>query len=523
MVNPQISRVHQNEGELYTRTRLVDTNKAATQRVNDSILGPLLALDDSGNPITVCADDGFLVEATANLVVKVNAGWALHYVNEDHSADPYALLWRRAVLAADALLSVDGGGAADRTDIVQVRAVETQQDALTVPYMDGAGNKSNVSVYTRYLDSCEVQVKTGVEGGPVPTPDAGWFKVAEIFVGLGAVAIVPGDITDTRTAPQTSFAASVLDLLVRNNLLVRNDLTVWDDLTLGGDGSPVESRVVFRRSQGAGGQWVLEVHGRDAGEGAAAYQIFLRATRRTYAGDGVDTVEWRVAGPDGYPNGPADDGDACDVVLGGSVGMRAMRIRATEDAGGNKLLRFMLDDALPETNPPAALLDVYEDGRLALPQSPSIAVKLPINSGSVDAATTSKINANGEVVITDAAVQATYLLDVPDHLDADGVTLEPVTVDVWMKTPNTNGGSVTAQVMQLDDPLAAGATTPNAVSDVKSWAGNPTGAVSKQTITLNGAYAPGSGKPLMLVLIAGTGDVARLRAVTVNYTRHRLP
>jgi hypothetical protein len=131
----------------------------------------------------------------------------------------------------------------------------------------------------------------------------------------------------------------------------------------------VESRVVFRRSQGAGGQWVLEVHGRDAGEGAAAYQIFLRATRRTYAGDGVDTVEWRVAGPDGYPNGPADDGDACDVVLGGSVGMRAMRIRATEDAGGNKLLRFMLDDALPETNPPTALLDIYPGGKIVNPST----------------------------------------------------------------------------------------------------------------------------------------------------------
>jgi hypothetical protein len=351
--NPQVSRVHQNEGELYLRTRLVNTNHAARQRVNDTVLGLLLALDDSGDPLTVCAGNAFLVEATTNLVVKVNAGWALQYTNEDQGADPYAALWRRARLAADANLSVDAGGADDRIDIVQVRAVETQQDQESCEYMDEDGNKSDVPLYTRYLEACEVQVKKGVEDpAPVaPDPDAGWFKVAEIAVGAGVSAILGGDINDSRTAPQTSFAASLYDLLVRN------DLTVWDDLILGGDGSPVEPRVLLRRAGSS--DWVLSIYGAKQGETAGlAAQLFLRATR--YTSGGVDRVEWNITGPKGYGVAIADDGEAADCVLGGAAA--DWRIRATKTAAGKRLLRFMLDGL-----PPTSFLDIDEDGKIINP------------------------------------------------------------------------------------------------------------------------------------------------------------
>ena len=96
-------------------------------------------------------------------------------------------------------ISLVNGGAADRIDIIEVRAKETDYDAKIRAFKDPAtGVVSYQSVDTKIRYEMESQIVQGTEGsGNAPSTTSGWIKLAEILVSAGeSTSILNADITN---------------------------------------------------------------------------------------------------------------------------------------------------------------------------------------------------------------------------------------------------------------------------------------------------------------------------------------
>ncbi len=98
-------------------------------------------------------------------------------------------------------ITITGGGAQDRIDIIEVRPVRSNYNPISRTFQDPITLQiTNATVNTRVEYTYEWQVVEGVEGG-APTAasrTAGWIKIAEIYVLASASNIDQDDIDDYR-------------------------------------------------------------------------------------------------------------------------------------------------------------------------------------------------------------------------------------------------------------------------------------------------------------------------------------
>jgi hypothetical protein len=537
--NNLAGRSLQNDGQLYSRTYFNNAQRAAMQRLTDVVMGPLFAVDGSGNGRTVCFGDGLEVASAGGLDLDVAPGHFLQWVDEDQNADPYAPRWRRGRLAAAATLSLAAGGADPRIDIVQARADESLEDTISVPYMSPAGVKSNVPLPTRYADSIAVEVKQGTEAGSpsAPTPDPGFFVVAEIAVAAAALSVGGGDITDRRIAPvlqvpdggyrlpglvvtpgttEVDYASALPQVF---DELIATTLRATNKLVLRTQAGPDGARVLLQASK-SGTQPGFFVHAfaDGAAEAGETPSILNRLFGARKTSDGKNT-ETYLPGPQGTGNSLAAD-ETVKAYIGGPLDWL---LRASNDSGGVGRLLELLSPSGAER------IGFLSDGRLRMARTgggvPTLTVtrRLPLIAGRAGGNLVKVLELPGDTWLISApggAAAGSVSFSIPESYDSDGPTEELASVGVWVKNEDpVNTATVVLQFVRQAN-LGAEYKMPAGVDVTADIAG---GAGAWVSAAVDPAFASTSEQRAFLWVESGSEHDLIIAGLRATYKVHRLP